>query len=72
MYGNYRLESDNTYLDVAKATKIFSRQKLMTKLVAVKLTILFIKNHIDFPIDNLTLKAVLVYSKILPRNIPVV
>jgi hypothetical protein len=72
MYGNYRLGSDNTYLDVAKATKIFSRQKLIAKLVAVKLTILFIKNHIDFPIDTLTLKAVLVYSKILPRKIPVV
>jgi hypothetical protein len=67
-----RLGSDNTYLDVAKATKIFSRQKLMAKLVAVKLTISFIKNHIDFLIDTLTLKAVLVYSKILPRNIPVV
>jgi hypothetical protein len=68
-----RLGSDNTYLDVAKATKIFSRQKLMAKLVAVKLTISFIENHKDFPIDRtLTLKAVLVYSKILPRNIPVV
>jgi hypothetical protein len=71
MYGN-RLGSDNTYLDVAKATKIFSRQKLMAKLVAVKVTISFIKNHIDFPIDTLTLKAVLVHSKILPRSIPVV
>ncbi len=59
MYGIYRLGSDNTYLDVAKATKIFNRQKLMAKLVAVKPTISFIKNHIDFPSDA---KAVPVHA----------
>ncbi len=62
----YRLGADTTYLDVAKETKIFSRIKLMAKLIAVKLTISSIKNHMDFQSD-----ALCMYSKILPRNIPI-